>query len=231
MERIAIRNARVLTLQGVGVRRGAAMRDLGVIERGFVTCVDGRIDRVDSGEPQGSWDQVVDARGCVCMPALVDAHAHLCWGGDRWGEWDQIRAGVPYPQILSGGGGILSTVRATRAATREQLAEGVAMRLASMARLGVGATDAKSGYGLDPETEGGDAAVDAILGMLRSRAQQSSVAMVGHEPVLGELVGRLLGGQAMVAFRKGAVALLDIDAAEGRGTLLALVPPEAVERP
>jgi len=81
------------------------------------------------------------------------------------------------------------------------------------------------------ETEGGDAAVDSILTMLRSRDQQTSVALVGHEPVLGELVGRLLGGHAMVAFRKGAVALLDIDATEGRGTLLALVPPEAVERP
>jgi imidazolonepropionase len=153
MERTAIRNARLLTLQGSSPRRGTAMRDLGVIERGFVTCANGRVERVGSGEPEGSWDRVIDARGCVCMPALVDAHAHLCWGGDRWAEWEQIRAGVPYPQILAGGGGILSTVRATRAATREALAEGVAMRLAAMARLGVGATDAKSGYGLEPETE------------------------------------------------------------------------------
>ena len=194
MERIAIRNARVLTLQGVGVRRGAAMRDLGVIERGFVTCVDGRIDRVDSGEPQGSWDQVVDARGCVCMPALVDAHAHLCWGGDRWGEWDQIRAGVPYPQILSGGGGILSTVRATRAATREQLAEGVSLRLASMARLGVGATDAKSGYGLEPETEArmlraiGDAAAESP--MLVRRTFLGGHAIPPEDPAWPERLAR-----------------------------------------
>ena len=80
------------------------------------------------------------------------------------------------------------------------------------------------------ETEGGEAAVDTILSVLRSREAQASVAIVGHEPVLGELVGRLLGG-ALVAFRKGAVALLDMDPAEVRGTLLGLVPPEAVERP
>ena len=154
MERLAIRNARVLTLQGDGARRGAAMRELGVIERGFVTCASGRVDRVGAGEPpKESWDRVFDAQGRVCMPALVDAHAHLCWGGDRWAEWEQVRAGVPYPQILASGGGILSTVRATRAASREALAEGVARRLRAMARLGVGATDAKSGYGLEPGTE------------------------------------------------------------------------------
>lgn len=167
MERIAIRNARVLTLQGVGVRRGAAMREVGLVERGFVACVGGRVARVGTGEPEGSWDRVIDAGGCVCMPALVDAHAHLCWGGDRWAEWERIRAGVPYPQILADGGGILSTVRATRAASREQLAEGVTRRLHAMAALGVGATDAKSGYGLEPESEArmlcaiGDAAATA----------------------------------------------------------------------
>lgn len=170
MERIAIRNARVLTLRGSGVRRGAAMRELGVIERGFVGCADGRVERVGPGEPEGSWDRVIDARGCVCMPALVDAHAHLCWGGERWAEWEQVRAGVPYPQILAAGGGILSTVRATREASREELAEGVARRLRAMGRLGVGATDAKSGYGLEPETEarmlraiGDAAAVSPVL--------------------------------------------------------------------
>jgi phosphohistidine phosphatase len=81
------------------------------------------------------------------------------------------------------------------------------------------------------ETEGGERAVDAILTMLRSRGRQDPVALVGHEPVLSELVGRLLGGHARVTIRKGAVAVLDIDVAEGRGTLHALVPPEAVRRP
>ena len=81
------------------------------------------------------------------------------------------------------------------------------------------------------ETEGGQAAVQAILQELRARADQASVAIVGHEPVLGELIGHLLGGDALVGVAKGAVALLDMHPGEARGTLLALVPPEAVQRP
>ena len=80
------------------------------------------------------------------------------------------------------------------------------------------------------ETEGGPAAVAAMLRTLRSREAQESVAIVGHEPSLGELLSHLLGG-AMVELRKGAIAVLDVDAAEARGTLRALVPPEAVRRP
>jgi phosphohistidine phosphatase SixA len=80
------------------------------------------------------------------------------------------------------------------------------------------------------ETEGGEAAVAGMLGVLRSRQAQASIAIVGHEPSLGELVSHLLGG-AMVSLRKGSVTVLDIDPAEGRGTLLAMVPTEALQRP
>jgi imidazolonepropionase len=153
MDRLTIRNARLLTLAGEGPRRGAGMRDLGVIERGFVRCSEDRIEQVQSGDPEPCGGLELDAQGRVCMPALVDAHAHLCWGGDRWGEWDRIRAGTPWPDILASGGGILSTVRATRGADLASLTEGVHVRLRAMARLGVGATEAKSGYGLEPETE------------------------------------------------------------------------------
>lgn len=81
------------------------------------------------------------------------------------------------------------------------------------------------------ETAGGAAAVDGILQELRARSDQEAVVLVGHEPVLGELLARLLGGHAMVAFSKGAVALVDMHPQEGRGALLALVPPQAVQRP
>lgn len=81
------------------------------------------------------------------------------------------------------------------------------------------------------ETEGGRAAVDAILRAIGSRRDQRAVALVGHEPVLGQLVGHLLGGAAAVEFRKGAVAVLEVDPLSERGVLQALVPPEAVQRP
>ena len=153
MQPLTVLNARVLTLAGASVRRGAAMRDLGVIERGFVRCEAGRVVAIGSGDAPATSGRVIDAAGRVCMPALVDAHAHLCWGGDRWSEWEQVRTGVPYERILAAGGGILSTVRATRAADENELALGVRGRLDAMARLGIGATDAKSGYGLEPATE------------------------------------------------------------------------------
>lgn len=80
------------------------------------------------------------------------------------------------------------------------------------------------------ETEGGAEAVEAILRALRSRRDQASIAIVGHEPVLGQLVDRLLGGAGCVDFRKGAVASLEVDLVACRGTLQGLVPPEAVRK-
>ena len=81
------------------------------------------------------------------------------------------------------------------------------------------------------ETEGGAVAVQGILRELHARVDQARVAIVGHEPVLGELIGQLLGGQALVRVAKGAVAVLEMHPLEGRGELLALVPPQAVRRP
>lgn len=153
MDRLTVRNARLLTVSGAGAARGAGMRQLGVIEQGFVQCVGDRIERVQAGDPEPCGGLELDAGGRVCMPALVDAHAHLCWGGDRWEEWERIRGGTPWPDILASGGGILSTVRATRGTDEASLTDGVRVRLQAMARLGIGATDAKSGYGLEPATE------------------------------------------------------------------------------
>lgn len=171
MQSLTVTNARVLTLRGAPVRRGAAMRELGVIERGFVRCERGRVAAVGAGDAPRTTGEVIDAGGRVCMPALVDAHAHLCWGGERWSEWEQLRDGVPYAQILAAGGGILSTVRATRAASAAHLTDGVRRRLAAMARLGVGATEAKSGYGLEPATEA------RMLEAIAAAAQDSPVTV------------------------------------------------------
>ena len=178
MDALTIRNARVLTLSGTLVRRGRSMGELGLIDRGFVRCRGRMIEQVGAGEPAESDGTMIDARGRVCMPTLVDAHAHLCWGGERWAEWEKIRQGVPYPRILAEGGGILSTVRATRAATVPELAEGVRGRLQAMARLGVGATEAKSGYGLDEASESRmlEAIALAATARKRTRCAKSSAA-------------------------------------------------------
>ncbi len=86
-------------------------------------------------------------------PGLIDAHTHLVFAGDRAGEFEARLGGATYGDIAAGGGGILSTVRATRAASLEQLVDSAADRLASLTRDGVTTVEIKSGYGLDRDTE------------------------------------------------------------------------------
>ena len=176
-----IGNARVLTLAPEGApagpRRGAWLSDLGAIERGWVRVVAGRIDAVGAGPCPAPTGRVIDADGRVVMPALVDCHTHACWAGERYGEFTQRLAGRSYLEILAAGGGIMSTVRAVRAAREETLAANLAGRLRQMRRLGTGAVEVKSGYGLSTESE---------LKMLRAIA---AVARESPAPVVPTFLG------------------------------------------
>lgn len=168
MAEIVITNARILTLAGSDApRRGAAMNDLGVIERGEVRVRDGVIESVCetaqttvaaptlSPAPSlgGRADEIIDAQGRVLMPAFIDCHTHACWAGDRYDEFQKKLRGESYLDILAAGGGIMSTVRAVRAASEEQLLESILLRLRRMAAFGTATVEIKSGYGLDTETE------------------------------------------------------------------------------
>jgi len=160
MPTIIIVNARLVTLQGPnGPRRGAAMRDLGVIEHGWLRIDDGRISGLGPGEyPVSDADEeltgeLVDAAGSVVMPAWIDCHTHVCWAGDRLDEYEAKLRGASYLDILKAGGGIMSTVRATREASEDDLLEHLGLRLARMTALGTGTVEIKSGYGLETETE------------------------------------------------------------------------------
>ncbi len=95
----------------------------------------------------------IDAGGRLVVPGLVDCHTHLAFGGWRADEFEQRLQGVGYLDIARAGGGIMSTVRATRAATEEELFAKAAAALDGMRRLGVTTVECKSGYGLDLETE------------------------------------------------------------------------------
>jgi imidazolonepropionase len=177
-----IHDARVLSMPiGPGPARGAAMRELGVIERGWVLVGDdGRVHSVGAGaHPDASIR--IDARGRVLMPALIDAHAHACWTGDRWSEWVRKRAGEPYLSILNSGGGIMSSVRSVRGASREELARTTALRLLRMARLGTGTCEVKSGYGLTADCElrmlG---AIDDAAAACTARIQAVATCLAGH---------------------------------------------------
>jgi imidazolonepropionase len=149
-----IRNARVLTLAGPpGARRGKDLANLGLLPRAGVHVRDGRIVAVGANLAAPSGAEIIDAEGRVLMPGFVDCHTHACWAGDRLDEWEMKRRGVPYLEILQQGGGILSTVRAVRAATESQLTDDLAARLQVMLREGTTTVEIKSGYGLSADAE------------------------------------------------------------------------------
>lgn len=156
--RALIRGGRVLTMgAGPGPRRGRALSELGVLERADVLIDRGVVTGVgaDLSAAAGSgWDgEIVQAEGRVVMPAFVDAHTHLCWAGDRLGEWAAKLGGASYLELMARGGGIMSTVRAVRAATQGELEWLLSARLASCAAEGTGTIEIKSGYGLTTADE------------------------------------------------------------------------------
>lgn len=129
---------------------------LGVVDDGAVAERNGRIvfagARADL--PSG-WDAArrIALDGRWITPGLVDCHTHLVYGGDRAQEFEQRLAGVPYEEIARRGGGILSTVRATRAASEDALVAAALPRLDRLIAEGVTTVEIKSGYGLDAPTE------------------------------------------------------------------------------
>ena len=149
-----IRNIGLLaTPEGFCARRGPAQGQLRLRNNAWVLAEDGIIAAVGQGEPPCGAEQIIDAEGRLATPGLADAHTHLIFGGWRQDELADKLHGVPYLDILARGGGILSTVRATRAATEAELLEKGRRALLEMQRFGVTACEAKSGYGLETETE------------------------------------------------------------------------------
>jgi imidazolonepropionase len=96
---------------------------------------------------------IIDAPGLVAVPGLIDCHTHACYAGDRVDEFEQRIRGASYEEIQASGGGILSTVRATREASQPDLVASTRRHLAAMLEHGATTVEVKSGYGLDSETE------------------------------------------------------------------------------
>ncbi|QFU16315.1 imidazolonepropionase [Microvirga thermotolerans] len=142
-------NARLATLSE---SRGG----LGIVESGAVAARDGRIAFAGSmSDLPGGWDAAerIDCDGRWITPGLVDCHTHLVFGGDRAHEFELRLKGASYEEIARAGGGILSTVKATRAASEDALVAGALPRLDHLLAEGCTTVEIKSGYGLDTETE------------------------------------------------------------------------------
>ncbi len=149
--------AQVLTLAGpAGPRIGHAFGGLSILKDGSVALADdGSIAWVGPAD-ELTLDvgaKLVDCRGKVLMPALVDCHTHLVWGGHRKDELELRLRGADYEEIFAAGGGILSSVRQTRDTTADDLYEQSLARAKRMRRAGTTTFEIKSGYGLDLETE------------------------------------------------------------------------------
>ncbi|NUT55680.1 MAG: imidazolonepropionase, partial [Thermoleophilia bacterium] len=136
--------------------RGRALGTLDLVEDGYVLCDGGTIEAVGRMRDLGPLDGDVaelDGRGLCAVPGLVDCHTHPAFGGDRVEEFSLRAGGASYEELHAAGGGILSTVRATRGAGEQGLREAVERHRGWMLRAGTTTFEGKSGYGLDRETE------------------------------------------------------------------------------
>ena len=136
--------------------RGADLGRVDVVEDAYVLCEGGRIGEVGRMAELGSLGgdvEEIDGRGLCALPGLVDCHTHACFAGDRAAEFELRARGASYEELHAAGGGILSTVEATRAAGEDRLREAVRRHREWMLHAGTTTFEAKSGYGLDRETE------------------------------------------------------------------------------
>lgn len=198
MRRLVITNANIYTPVGTAGKRGAEMGEILHIEKGGIIIEDGIIRWVgpesEMPEPEGHVrDEVyMDALGRAVLPGFVDSHTHLVFGGYRPEEFGWRLKGDTYMSIMERGGGIQSTVNATRAASAEELREKAEWYLDEMSAMGVTTVEAKSGYGLDTETE------ERMLRVIRE---------LGEDPERKvDVVSTFLGAHAVPEEYKGRTA-------------------------
>jgi len=183
MARTLLVNARIATM-----RAGRySMIDDGamVAEAGVVSWVGPR--ELAPTVKRGN-DEVVDAKGALVTPGLIDCHTHLVYAGNRAREFEMRLSGATYEDIARAGGGILSTVQATRAASEQQLAREAGARLDAMIAEGVTTVEIKSGYGLDVESE--LKCLRVARGLARGRNVTITTTVLGAHAVPPEYKGR-----------------------------------------
>src|SRR3990172_227315 len=182
--------SQLATLSG-GPQRGGDLGRLALIRDGAVAIDDGRILAVGpSTDLRARYQaaEALDASGRGVLPGFVDSHTHAIWAGDRASEFEMRLQGRSYMEILAAGGGIMSTVRATRAASIEQLIAETRPRLERMLACGTTTVEVKTGYGLDLPTE--LRLLDAILQLDSDGPPKLIPTFLGAHAVPEEYRGR-----------------------------------------
>jgi imidazolonepropionase len=182
------RNAHLATL--IGSPELAGTPGLGLVAKGLVACRDGLIVYAgpEAEAPDLTATEDIDCQGRLITPGLIDCHTHLVHAGNRAAEFEQRLKGVSYAEIARQGGGILSTVNATRAASEEQLVAEALPRLDALLAEGVTTIEIKSGYGLDLEHERKQ--LRAALALARVRRVAVTTTFLGAHALPPEFAGR-----------------------------------------
>ena len=146
--------SQLVTPLGPGPKHGAQMRELNIVEPAALAVSDGKV--LWAG-PEADWAgqaaTTLDVGHCAVVPGLVDPHTHAVWAGDRLADFDARISGVPYEKILAAGGGIWSTIRATAAASPDELLALAKPRIEALLRSGASVIEVKSGYGFTSDAE------------------------------------------------------------------------------
>jgi imidazolonepropionase len=159
MERLLVRDLAQLATPAAGPSplRGRGLGHVDLVTDAYLLCRDGVIEEIgrmrDLQLPSSADVEEIDGRGLCAIPGLVDCHTHPAWGGDRVEEFSLRAAGASYEELHARGGGILATVRATRALGEDGLRERVERHAQWMLGHGTTTWEGKSGYGLDRDTE------------------------------------------------------------------------------
>ncbi len=202
------------TATGPCAKRGAAMRELLVIREAALAIAGGCIAWVGRARDWSGYAQAtLDLGGRAVVPALVDPHTHAVWAGDRLNDFEARTSGMSYEEMLKAGGGIRSSIRATAAASVEELVQLAAPRVAALLHSGAGTIEIKSGYGFEP---------DAELRMLRAvqhlrrltRARLLATLLIHLPPVAAEerakYVTTVCSELIPEAARQGLATALDV---------------------
>jgi len=183
----------IATCAGPAPRRGAAQNEISAITDGTIAARDGVIVYVGPASGVADVDVVpgatrIDASGCAVVPGFVDPHTHVVFAGDRREELRDRLAGATYAEIAAGGGGILKTVAATRAASEEELVRLARPRLDEMLARGTTTCEVKSGYGLTTTSEINQ--LRAILTLNSTHPMDMVPTFLGAHEIPPEFKGR-----------------------------------------